>query len=331
MRTCVRRALAATLSLVLVTAFATAGAVEVAKARPGVGVSVITHAGQSQDVGSSTQFAEGDQVRVPAGGRLTVEFGDQSSFTLNGPATLRFGPMDASGRRVVLASGVMNEITVHGIALEVQAPSPYDASLVLQNAVAFARVNPGEYVQFQKLQGGYAKAYRNGQATDMGANAWLLDVRNGAVSTGVTQPVPQPQPGTAPRVNPPAGRPAARRPASNLPAFAEDQLGDDTNRITLGERAISFHPARCFRRERTADGGLILCYQCEDDAFGVVTVGRDTTLFVARDQCVEFDEYGNVVRFDGISHINHPLTDAIFFDEPVENAADLSPTFSRRR
>jgi hypothetical protein len=38
-----------------------------------------------------------------------------------------------------------------------------------------------------------------------------------------------------------------------------------------------------------------------------------------------------VTRFDGISHIYHPLFDTIFTEEPVENAQDASPSFSRNR
>jgi hypothetical protein len=84
-------------------------------------------------------------------------------------------------------------------------------------------------------------------------------------------------------------------------------------------------------RTSTADAGLVLCFRGAADEFGVVEVGRYTILFLADGQCVEFDRFGNVVKFDGISHLYHPLSDAVFFDEPVENAVEASPAFAKRR
>lgn len=289
---------------------ATAGAVEVAKARSTSGVSVLMRNGVTENVGGTTQFQEGDSLRVPTDGRMTVEFADGASVTLIGPATLRFGQMNAEGRRVVLGSGAISEAVVRGIALEIQAPSPTDASFVLQNSRGFARVAVGDRVVFQKLEGGYAKVWRGGQQTDLAETAWVLDVRGNSVTYG---------------------DPGRVVPTSAARGGRADQVGSDAVRLVLGARDIVFHPAKLFKRTDTTSGGVILCFNGPDDEFGVVEVGRDTMLFLAGGQCVEFDQYGNVLSFDGISHIYHPLSDAIFYDETVENAADASPAFSKPR
>ena len=312
MRAGLRRALAATLGLILAVSIAAAGAVEVAKPRSPSGTSVLTRNGQVADVGSSTQFQEGDIVRVPSDGRLTVEFADGASLTLIGPAALRFGQMDQNGRRVVLGSGVISEAVVRGVALEIQAPDPYDTSFVLQNSRGFARVNPGDSVVFQKYEGNFAKVWRGGKYSELGEVAWSLNVRDGTVASGLKR-------------SPASAGSAAGR---NDP-LKEEQLENDMVRVHLGLKTITFRPASCFKRQRTAEGGFLLTYQCED-GFGSVIIGRDTTLFVANGQSVEFDANGDVIRFDGISHIYHPLTDPVFYDEPIENAADASPSYSKR-
>lgn len=295
------------------SSIAWAAAVEVAKARPTAGNSSVTRDGKTTKVGSTTQFQEGDVLRletdVPL---LTVEFGDGSSMALVGPAVVRFGEMTPKGRRVVLASGVVSKATVLGIALEIQAPSPYDASMVLQNSTGFARVNPGDRIDFQKLDGDYAKAYQSGQETDLVPDSpWLLNVRSGTVTAG-----PQPR------------QSGASDPSKPSP-FIEKALPNDYAKITNGRKAFVFHPASAFTRERTSEGGVRLCFQGAANEWGVVEIGLETTLFLAKGQCVEFDAYGNIVRFDGISHIYQPLLDAIMNDEPVDDATDASPIFRR--
>lgn len=313
MRSGLSRVIASGLALSLLAAFAVAGAVEVAKARSSAGTATVTHAGKTSDVSSATEFQEGDVVRVPTDGRMTVEFGDGASIALVGPATMLFGPMGGQGRRVVLVSGAAPEVVVRGIALEVQAPSPYDASVVLQNAVGAARVNPGDRVTFQKLEGSYAKVWRAGQSEDLGANQWNLNVRDGVVSS-------------MPRAA--AGR--TEQPAGTRSSMSEQPIGNDGVKLRLAGKTIIFHPAKSFSRETTADGGLRLCFQGGGEDWGVVEIGLETTLFLAAGQCVEFDANGNVVRFDGIAHVYRPLLDAYLTDEPIENATDASPSFSKK-
>ena len=315
MRSGLSRMIAAGLTLTLVAALAAAGAVEVAKARVGAGTATVTHGGRTTDVAAGTEFREGDVVRVPTDGRMTVEFGDGASIALVGPATLLLGPMSAQGRRVVLVSGAAPEIIVRGIALEVQAPYPYDTSLVLQNAIGAARVSPGERVTFQKLEGTYAKVWRAGQSTDLGANQWQLNVGSGVV-TDVPRTV--------------VGRSAIgdRKAPSSM---REERIGENGIKLKIGGRTIIYHPAKSFTREDIGDGGLRLCFQGGADDWGVVEIGLETTMFLAAGQCVEFDTYGNVVRFDGISHVYRSMLDAILTDDPIENAIDASPSYSKDR
>lgn len=307
MRSRVRRFFAAALVLSLVAAGASAGAVEVAKARSPSGTSTITHAGQTANVAESTQFQEGDIVRVPTDGRLTVEYGDGSTLAMVGPAAIRFGEITPKGRRLVLATGVISEAVVHGIAVEIQAPNPYDASLVLQNARGFARVSPGDRITFEKLEGVFAKVWRGDKYTELGANSWTLNVRDGSVTSG------------------PAGAPGTRHRGPSK----EEQVTGDAVRIFLGDREIVFHPANSFGRETTAEGGLKLTYQGGEDSWGVVEIGLETTLFLAPGQFVEFSGNGDVIRFTGIAHEYGRLFAPIMWDEPIENAIDASATYSK--
>jgi hypothetical protein len=312
----VRRVVAAAIALALVAVVAVGGAVEVAKARSTAGTSTVSRDGQSSPVSGTTQFQEGDVLRVPSDAdRLTVEFSDGSSMSLVGPATLRFGEMSASGRRVVLASGVITEATARGVALEIQAPQPYDASMVLQNSRGFARINPGDRVKFQKLEGNFAKVWSGGQFIDLGDTAWEMNVRSDAA---VANPTPR--------------RPsrAASNSSGQSPFIEVEPLPNDTARMTNGSKSVSFHPASKFTRERTDGNGVRLCYQGGDAEFGVVEIGINTTLFLADGECVEFDANGDVIRFEGIAHVYHPLTDALMFDEPIENAIDASPSYSKK-
>jgi hypothetical protein len=300
-----RLAWAATLALATLATVEAVAATELAKPGAMTGTTVLIRAGQSSNVAADTQFREGDIIRVPENGRMVVEFGDGASLSLVGqPTYLRFGPMDPTkGRRLVLGSGVISEATVLGIAVEIQAPTPYDASIVLQNARAFVRVNPQDRVVFQKLEGNYAKAWRADKPVDLSAQAWILNVRDNTVS----------YPGA---------------PGGAAGAAGEVRLGDAV-RIMVGPRTITYSPAANFKRENSADGGVRLTYRGGD--FGVVTVGRDTNLFLADGQSVTFDGGGNVTSFEGISHVYHPLNSVRTYDQPVENASEASPSNPNNR
>lgn len=304
----VRRMLAAGLAVTVLAAAAAAGAVEVAKARPTAGRSTVTREGKTTDVGGATQFQEGDVLRVPDSSRLLVEFADGASLALVGPATLRFGPMDAKGRRVVLAAGAISEATVRGIAMEIQAPAPYDVSFVLQNARGFARVNPGDRIVFQKMEGAFAKVWRDGKWTDVGDTAWSLNVRDGTV-------------GPAPAA---AGQPRA---ATTKPVA----LADGSKMVVVRGTSIRYYLGEHFTEEWMEGGGLRLTFQGPEDEFGAVTVGQETTLYLARGQSVEFDGAGDVVRFDGVTHLYQPVFDTIFETDPIETPIDASPSRSGSR
>src|SRR6185503_3414466 len=112
------------------------------------------------------------------------DFADGASITLADTAILAFGEMTPKGRRVELVSGSITDATARGVALEIQAPNASEPSMVLQNAIGFARVAPGDRIVFQKKEGIYAKVWRNKQSTDLGENSWVLNVRDGVVSAG---------------------------------------------------------------------------------------------------------------------------------------------------
>jgi hypothetical protein len=294
------------LALAVTAAVASGAAGESAKARNSAGTSTITHAGQTSKVTDSTKIEEGDIIRVPADARMTIEYADGSTMTVVGPASMRQGENTPKGRRLVLASGTISEATIYGVAVEIQAPNPYDASMVLQNARGFGRVNPGDRITFEKLEGNFAKVWRDNKYTDLGANSWTLNTRDGTVTSG---------PPTA----------ARRGPSKEQPA------GTDGVKVTLNGREIVFHPASSFTRETTAEGGLNLTYNGAADSFGVVEVGLETTMFVAPGQSVDFDANGDVTRSDGISQGYNRLFAPFLWDEPIENAIDASPQFPHDR
>jgi hypothetical protein len=313
-----RRVVATALCVGLSAAVAFAG--ETAKPRSTAGTSTVTRDGKTTDVGTSTQFQEKDVVRVPADGRLTIEFADASSVSLVGPATVNLAEMSEKGRRLVLHSGVIAEAVVRGVAMEIQAPSPNDASLVLQNARGAARVNPGDKIVFHKLEGKYAKVWRANKDSDLGETPWLLNVRSGSASEAAPS-------------RPAAGAEAAAAGAASgkKAPFVEKSMSHDRAVITNGVKSIVFHPASAFTRERTQDGGFKLTMQGDDGEWGVVEIGLETTMFVGQGQTVEFDSDGRVTRFSGVSHGYRPLMGAIYHADPIQDASDASPSFSRHR
>jgi len=318
MRSRLRRFVWAALTLSVLATIALAGAVEVAKPGTSTGTSTVARGGKTSNVGSTTQFQEGDVVRVPAEGRLTIEFADGAHVTLIGPATFDVLEMNAKGRRVMLVSGVISEAQAHGVALEIQAGDPNDASMVLQNARGFARVNPGDKIVFQKLEGKYGKAWRDGKDTDLGDQPWQISVRPGVAAEGIPnrEPIKWDYSGGI---------------VPGKPPFVEKAMDHDGAMITNGIKAIVFHPASAFTRERTTEGGFRICFQGADDAFGVVEIGRETTLFLAKGECIDFDADGRIIRFSGIAHEYRPLFDTIYDADPVQDATDASPSFSRHR
>jgi hypothetical protein len=195
---------------------------------------------------------------------------------------------------VVLGSGAASEVVVKAVALEVQAPNPYDASMVLQNARGFARVNPGDRIVFQKAEGSFAKVWRMEHYIDLGTSPWVLNVRDGS----------------SPR---------------------EELVGEDTVRIVLGGVQIVISPASQFSRDWNSAGGLSLQFNGAGDSFGEVDVGDETSVYVYEGQGVGFDSNGDITRFEGVSHLNRPLFVPVPTDEPIENGADASPSLSRRR
>jgi len=260
------------------------------------GRATVERGGDVARVNAATVFEAGDVVRVASGSRLTIRYVDGSSIALSGPAELQFVEMNPDAYRVMLRSGVISESYSRGVATEVQ--TPYDASLVLQNSTGYARVRPGDRVAFQKLDGDLAQVYHQERFQDL-SGGWTLNVRSGDLSTGAV------------------GMGAGTSPAN-------------MRRFSLNGREIAYGPPEDFVVEVRSSGGVRLAYNGDD--YGVVKVGpHSTVFFLAGGEAIEFDENGNVVAYDGISHIYHPLTDVIFYDEPVENAADASISGPGRR
>lgn len=252
---------------------------------------------KSTRVGPKTEFKEGDQISVSPGARMTIRLPDGAELDLVGPAQLEILQLHPEGNRVKLVSGYISSAYVKGVALEIQ--TPYGPSLVLQNSTARARVAPGDKVLFQRIEGSYLKVYENINATSL---------KSEDLTTTWTKSL---------------------RGSSAAPVEGDDPLADDSARIKLGERYVTYSPASQFSKEDRAEGVTRLTYN--GDGYGRVDVGIGTVLFVAPGEFVDFDANGDVVGFSGISHIYHPIDEFAFYDEPIENAADASIADPRRR
>jgi hypothetical protein len=239
--------------------------------------------------------------------RATLTHTDGGTVQVVGPAVVRVLSVSDTGWRIQLVSGVISEARVRGVALEIQ--TPHDASLVLQNATGFARVAPGERVTFQRKDGEYARVHAGGAVHDLRNEAWTQGLR----TPSATGPVAA----TAPRT--------AAAPVSHVGVA----IGNDRDRYVLGARVVVVEPASTVKKTDLNDGAVRFCNQGRD--WAVVYIGTDTVLYLAPGDCVTFDRNGNVTSFDGISHIYHPLSEELPFDEPVENAADASISRSKAR
>ncbi|MCE9636416.1 MAG: hypothetical protein K8T90_11990 [Planctomycetes bacterium] len=135
----------------------------------------IRSSGDVRVEGGSGASKVGSVVRLrDAAARATLNFADGSSVQVVGPAVIQVVEVGGSGNRLQLVSGVISEARVGAVALEIQ--TPYDTSLVLQNASASARVAPRQSVSFQRISGEFAKVYRGGSATELTSTAWSIDV-----------------------------------------------------------------------------------------------------------------------------------------------------------
>lgn len=241
------------------------------------------------------------------GGRVTLTHTDGGAVQVIGPATVRVLEVSDAGWRIQLVGGTVSEARVLGVPLEIQ--SPHDASFVLQNATGFASVT-SDRVVFQRRDGDYARVHHAGATHDLRSDPWQLPLRNAPAAgrAGVTRTAPPPVPDTN------------RGP---------EPIGNDRDRYVLGSRVVVVEPASTVKRTDLADGAKRFCNQGRD--WAVVYVGTDTVLFLAPGDCVTFDRNGYVVAFDGISHIYHPLSEELPYDEPVENAADASISRSKAR
>ncbi len=251
---------------------------------------------QTARVSPQTRFRQGDCVRLMAGARMMVVFQDSSSISVVGPAELCFLQLAPQGRRILLRSGVINEAYTRGTAMEIQ--TPYDASLILQNATGFARVAPGDKVSFQKLDGDLAQVWHKGKTINL-VGGWTLNVRTGSSSGG------------------------------DAPAGGRQRAGADGGSIEVGSQRVAYTPAGSFQVETTSTGGVILTYVGDD--IGVVDVGTDAVFFLAPGESVELGADGNVLSFTGIVHNNDPVGGSSLYDEPVGDVSDVSTSKPGRR
>lgn len=255
-----------------------------------------------QRVGPTTELAQNSLVDVSTGARITLAFGDVASgegsaMTVVGPAQFALLQITDQGNRVRLLSGVISEMKVGSVAMEIQ--TPYAPSLVLQNSTASARVVPGDRVTFQARDGDYLKVYADDKVQDLAAT-WTYSLRQ-------AQPTP-----TGPR-----------KAAASRGTGAAAQ-------IQRGSVLITYRPAADFAAQDMPGSLIRLTYNGSD--FGIVEIGLDTVVFLGPGDYIEFDASGYVQNLSGgIAHIYHPIDDYSFYDESAEGAADASASTPRDR
>ena len=290
----------------------------------------------SASVGDKS-YGAGDTLRVGAGSSQTVRFADGTSLSVAGPAELDFVQIDSSGRRLMLRSGTIANAAVGGMAMEIQTPA--SASMVLQNASGMARVSGGN-VTFRKLGGEYAQVWTGGALRPL-SGTWSNAAAAPAAPPVVRTAPPAVRAARAPVVR--AAAPAVRSAASGDTradriaqleaevarlraelgnARAAGYTGRPAKYLELGGQTIAYRPGDDFLVEKTDGGGAKLTYDGDD--FGIVTVGRDTNLFLWLGDSVEFDSSGRVVNFTGISHLYDSLSTFFMWDNPIENSSDVS-------
>jgi hypothetical protein len=298
-----RGLVAAAVCLALGAGVALGRAVEVARAKTATGKVTVRApgaAGKVKPVDGSTQFKEGDLLIVESGGRATIEFEDQATISLVGPARMQFVELTEQGRRVKLESGVITQAFVRGIALGIQ--TPHDAEFVLQNATGFARVVPGDKVTFQVVESdenSFTKVFRGGQYSDLD-KVWTLSVRTGAPGTG----------------------PAAAKQQPAEPA-------GDVGALNFGSAQVKYLPKSEFRRDDLPNGGVRLTYTADD--FGRVEIGDASVLFLGPDEYILFDAGGQAIEFTGVAHVYHPIDFFSFYENPIDGIDEASSSRPRRR
>jgi hypothetical protein len=248
-------------------------------------------------VGPETQLKQGDSIDVASGGRLTLAFEDGCQLDIAGPAKLELTEIAEGGRRIKLVAGVITQAYVRGVALEIQ--TDYDASLVLQNATASARVAPGDRLTFSRRDGAWLKVYEvapGGLKSQDLKTEWSKSLRA------------------------PGAKPGPKAPAAG---------GANGVAFKLGNRAIHYQPSSAFTKEDLEGGGSRLTYNGDD--YGRVDIGIGTVLFLGNGDSVVFDASGHVTRFDGMAHMYHPIDEFSWYEEPIENASDASVAYPRQR
>jgi hypothetical protein len=131
--------------------------------------------GLSKPLEVNAPIGMGDVVRLPADGRAEMQFDDGGSLWLVGPAGFSVGEMSATGRRVMFGRGSISRAKAGKVAVEIQ--TDHGVSLVLQNCVAAASIDPSGRVEFRRLAPGHAQVWHEAEQRfeDLGDAAFVLE------------------------------------------------------------------------------------------------------------------------------------------------------------
>lgn len=239
---------------------------------------------------------QGDVVEVAPGGKLTLTFGDGASMDVAGPASFSLKLLADFARTVELRTGSINRLMVKSVTTGVT--TPLDAFVAVQEGVVSVKldaVGGKQRATFKLWEGASAKVFDGSRTRILGVDRPIVVER----AAGVSAPAEEAQ------------APVVRGEAVIL---------------IFGVHEVEINPKGYFNIQPTAGGGAIITSIAPVGEFGMVTIDKETTFYLAKDEAIEIDGYGKVVRHTGIVHVYAALDVRGIYDEAVADPSDSSPT-----
>jgi hypothetical protein len=238
-------------------------------------------------------LVEGTGITLAADAQATITFADGSAMDVSGPAILKLVRMTPYMRRVDLSSGRINRLDVGEITTGVH--TPWESFVALQNGSVSVDVD-GYKVTYTLMEGDDAK---------------VVDVSE--ESRGLTQ-LTTDEPIVIERTGVPG--------VGAMPSAEGDP---DSLVLQVGARTVTLTPKDGFLVDATPTGGVRITCVLPEGQFGTVRIGEDLTFYLAKDDVIELDAGGNVVRSDAIVHSYAALDIRGIYDEAIANPGDSSP------
>ena len=239
---------------------------------------------------------QGDVVDVAAGGKLTLAFGDGTTMDVAGPASFALKLVADFARTIELRSGSINRLAVKAVTTGVT--TPLDAFVAVQNGVVSVKldaVGGKKRATFKLWEGATAKVFDGSRTRVLGVDRPIVVER-------------------------------AAGPVAPAGVAAAPVVRGESVLLTFGVHEVEINPKGYFNIQPTSGGGAIITSTAPEGEFGMVTIDKETTFYLAKDEAIEIDGDGKVVRHTGIVHVYAALDVRGIYDEAVADPSDSSPT-----